>query len=793
MKTLNQIIYLLVFLIMYASNLNATDNAFHSEEYPVVSKFNKTSDGKVYYEVNGVPFMFIGTEIRVDAFQNCENQTIEDIEKYFEASANLGVTTVLIPIEWKRIEPLKDSYDFADVAKLLNYAKKYDLKVEFLWFSTNMCGDSHSFHIPDYIWYDEVTYPKYQTTHKGWWWSYYGYMGLLWLSNPALLDRETKVVNELMNFVYDWDRDNGNSNVLIGVQLYSEPDAFARWRLTLQNVRTPDGTRKITEEEAWDDLCTALDVVGVAFKESKYKVLTRTNLIMLQEANSNWESFAPRIFNLEGVDAVGNDSYTTDLRATRQSLIDLAGREYDYSNWPHIAENKGSYENTPSLILLTVALGGGYNIYDIATPKHFIDNPGNDPNFAGGIDHGILTTYNYLNPNPDTDLQDKPHTQETRVLIQGIKDAAYPLIMSKISEIATFNLVTDHPQSNFEQTVTAESVSYHFKTSKPGVGYALRFNEDIVMFSTQSCTITMNNIEFTSVEYGNYTNTGDFISIGTSTSFSGNNIYIDGGKVYRVKIDSVLPLPEECPVYMVLNFEDEIATNEIIAHLHTHDWQTNPAYTRDLFALNPNKTGVNQTARCASFSGYYSGNEWWYGLDIVLKNPIQLSTNMKYIHAVLMTNRTDVDTNRGLLILNSQGLEVSQTWFPVSDKWVDYVFPIPEGTTDISEFRFMFNHQASGLVTYLDEIVISNDPNPRQLITGSSDILDLKRYFTVFSKDRNISIKSNNDNFSVRMYNLRGSLIFNQLVSGNFVNVPVQESGLYLVKCNSEVVKIHVY
>ena len=62
----------------------------------------------------------------------------------------------------------------------------------------------------------------------------------------------------------------------------------------------------------------------MAFKGSKYKVLTRTNLIMLQEANSNWESFAPRIFSLEGVDAVGNDSYTTDLKATRQSLIDLA-------------------------------------------------------------------------------------------------------------------------------------------------------------------------------------------------------------------------------------------------------------------------------------------------------------------------------------------------------------------------------------------------------------------------------------------------------------------------------------
>ena len=53
-------------------------------------------------------------------------------------------------------------------------------------------------------------------------------MELLWLHGAslavesALLERETKVVNELMNFVYDWDRDNGSTNVLIGIQLYSE-------------------------------------------------------------------------------------------------------------------------------------------------------------------------------------------------------------------------------------------------------------------------------------------------------------------------------------------------------------------------------------------------------------------------------------------------------------------------------------------------------------------------------------------------------------------------------------------
>ncbi|MDY0104327.1 MAG: DUF4978 domain-containing protein [Lentimicrobium sp.] len=783
---------LFVFLTSYAGNIDDNKRSV-TKPSQLVSQFNITTGGKVYYEVDGKPFMFIGTEIRVDAFQNCEAQSIESIEKYFRASADLGVTTVLIPIEWKRIEPVKDTYDFTDVGILLGYARKYGLKAEFLWFSTNMCGDSHSFHIPDYIWNDEVNYPKYQTTHKGWWWSYYGYMGLLWLSNPALLQRETKAVGELMNYVSTWDSQNGATHVLTGIQLYSEPDAFARWRLTLQNIKLPDGSRNITEQEAWNDLCTALDVVGRAFKESSYPVLTRTNLIQLQAPDCGWEDFAVRIFNLEGVDAVGNDSYTTDLNATRKSLLDLAGSAYGNSNFPHIAENKGSYANTPSLILLAVSMGGGYNIYDIATPKHFIDHPGNDPAFAAGIDHGILTSYNYLQPDTSTDLKDKPHTQETRVLLKGLKDAAYPLIMTNNSDIAAFNIVTDLPQKNFEQTVSTATVNFHFKTNHAGVGFGLKYKDDIVLFCTKNCSIKLNNILFTSVTYGKYNNDGAFVMDSICNTFTANEIYVEGGKVLRVKIDSLLPVSNDNTDYNLLNFENESETNHIIVHLHTTDWQTNTKYTRDLFALNPDKSGINATERCASFTGYNSANEWWYGLDIVLKQPIEINSQIKYLHAAIMTNNINADINRGLMLLSSSGAEISQGWVSVSDKWTDYVFPIPDGATDIGELRFMFNHQAEGLVTYLDEIIINNDPNPRMKITDLIDSHENEEDVVVYpSEDRSIEIRSVTGHFSVKIYDISGNLIFNDEILENRFRLPVHKPGVYLVKSKSKVFKVCV-
>ena len=97
------------------------------------------------------PFTMIGAQIRVDALMNTDKMSIEDIEPFFKASKDLNVTTVQIPLEWKDIEIEENTWDFNYIAKILEYTNKYDLKCEFLWFGTNMCGDTHSFTVPEYI------------------------------------------------------------------------------------------------------------------------------------------------------------------------------------------------------------------------------------------------------------------------------------------------------------------------------------------------------------------------------------------------------------------------------------------------------------------------------------------------------------------------------------------------------------------------------------------------------------------------------------------------------------------
>lgn len=240
----------------------------------------------------------------------------------------------------------------------------------------------------------------------------------------------------------------------------------------------------------------------------------------------------------------------------------------------------------------------------------------------------------------------------------------------------------------------------------------------------------------------------------------------------------------------VLNFEDEDETFDIIDHLHTDDWQTNTAYTRNTFAINPNKTGVNSSNRCASFSGYHSGNEWWYGLDIVLKNSIPLTPQLKYVHAMMMTNNTDTDINRGLLLLNSDGGSIVEKWVAISGEWADYVFPIPDGAVEIRELRFMFNHQMN-VITYLDEIIINNDPTPRIGLTSTTNVLVNKDFIT-YAEDRTIQIVSSAKNLNIEVYSVLGKLIYTGQASGDKIQIPVNEKGLYLVKGNQFTEKILV-
>lgn len=507
MKKLLCLFFSLVFALSFAGCADRNEE----DEKLVVSRVTTAENGYTYLEVDGSPFPYFGVESRLDAFMNCEKKPVEEFEPHMKAAVELGATVVAVPIDWRDLEPEKDDYDFRMVAAVLEYANKYDVKVEFLWYSVNMCGDSNSYQIPEYVWSDEKTYPKYDSSNKNAFWGYYGYQGYMQAS-AALMERERLMIEKLMDYVYNWDLSNGEKHPLIGVQVYNEPDGFPRWRLSQQNVSL--NGRRITESEAWADVYALLDNAGKAFKSAKYNVYTRTNLTTLTEATD----FAKKIYELDGIDAVGNDPYVQSVGSLRGMIGNF--RENLPGNFNHIAENKGVYTNTPGLLLTAAYNGAGYIVYDLATPQYFIDNTA-DPST---IDHGVL----------NVDLSDKEHTESVRRTLKALAGAGGAVLLADRENFALFNLEGSYPDDVYAHTEQLGGAAAEFSTESGAVGFAILYEGYVYLFTSDVSEIKLTGGSFGEAEFGAFDN-GVWKT--AETVAAQNGAYLLDGRLCRVKAE----------------------------------------------------------------------------------------------------------------------------------------------------------------------------------------------------------------------------------------------------------------
>lgn len=461
-------------------------------EETLVSCLKQTESGKVYLEVDGNPYSMIGAQLRVDGLLNRHFDffpnanpalTYEEIEEYFKKAKEVGINTLGLSLDWRRIEVAKDVYEFTLVDKLLEMANKYDLKCEFLWFSTNMCGDTHSFQIPDYIFDDEETYSRYEANSYSESGMYGKYIWLV-LNDPDLMEREALVLEKLMNHIYEWNLANGSKNPLIGMQIHNESDGLLRWRLVQKELKY-NGV-DVTPEELWQVTLDALDNAGKAVKRGKYKIYTRCNMTVSYGVNEfpQWigKNLSPLdVIALEGIDMVGDDPYVEDPKIINKSV-----KSYSVNgNYPHIAENMGNYASSPSLFLTAYQAGGSYIFYDFATPEYFVYmNKVNNSSYQ--MDQGLL--------NPD--LSFKTHTQNTLDILNGIKRMGNILPLIDNTNFIAFNVLNSFPETNLSQIICTENLRIKYETSEGGIAFAIEHEEYVYLYSTKDCKMTIENASF---------------------------------------------------------------------------------------------------------------------------------------------------------------------------------------------------------------------------------------------------------------------------------------------------------
>lgn len=521
-KRLVTFTHTLVFFSLFA--MACSDNDVEKITEPVLPQIEisklVTESNKTYVEVEGKPFPFLGAQIRLDALLNCDKMTINEVEGYFKKAQELGLNCVQIPISWNMIEPKENRYDYAIVNSILQFANKYDLKMELLWFSTNMVGDSFSYLIPQYVL--QEYHKRLSRNDEGNFWNYYGYQYTMILDDDWVLEREAKAVTNLFNHIRYWDSNNGEKHPVIAAQIHNEPDALMRWRIEQKDLKFRDGT-PLSKERAWSMTTNALNAIGNAVKSSAYKVATRVNLIYGDGIHPFPEAGNARpkdVFDLQGIDFIGVDAYKDNLKQLKEEVLAYSSIS---GNYALVAENKGSYSNSPSLILATVALGGGYNIYDLATSKFFINNT-TEPD---QIDHGIYTW----------DLQEKEFTEATRRIIKGLVAAYIDVAKVKPENFAAFNISDNQPLNNKEQRIRTTGVEITFLTDNASLGFVIDMGSHLLVYSIYDSQFQFDNGTLGEVISGRYDSEGIFVKEGTAV-LDHQSLQAKGGMLYKITYSS---------------------------------------------------------------------------------------------------------------------------------------------------------------------------------------------------------------------------------------------------------------
>ena len=115
-------------------------------------RFEKHGDA-FHLIVNEKPFLILGGELG-----NSNASTPEYLNTIWPKLVKMNLNTVLIPVYWELIEPVEGKYDFALIDYAITSARKYNLKIVFLWFGS--WKNSMSCYIPSWMKVNQNKYPR---------------------------------------------------------------------------------------------------------------------------------------------------------------------------------------------------------------------------------------------------------------------------------------------------------------------------------------------------------------------------------------------------------------------------------------------------------------------------------------------------------------------------------------------------------------------------------------------------------------------------------------------------------
>lgn len=155
--------------------------------------------------VNDEPFIILGGELG-----NSSASSVKDIELIFPKLKKMELNTVLVPAYWDMIEPEENKFDFELTDKILQEARKNNLKVIFLWFGT--WKNSMSCYTPLWFKKDFKKYPRAYTKNGK-------PMEIASMFSENVFNADSKAFRKWLSHIYENDKSH---NTVLMIQIENE-------------------------------------------------------------------------------------------------------------------------------------------------------------------------------------------------------------------------------------------------------------------------------------------------------------------------------------------------------------------------------------------------------------------------------------------------------------------------------------------------------------------------------------------------------------------------------------------
>lgn len=426
-----------------------------AQSYSLAIKYNTPvskvvrNDNTKYLQYKGLPYLLYGIQLRVDDYISTPSDSkYSNIYQYFQKTQQAGFRDALVPIPWSWLETADSVFNYTFIDDYLAYAKSYNLRLQFLWFGSNICAYTN---VPAYIAdvANKGTYPRITST-----------IDILNYSNPKLISKEVRAVKNLMTHLANYDLEKR----VVLFQVENEPDHY--------------GPPSNVDSILWaaDQKVAAIhmmDTLGQVIHASNSDMITRVNL-------TAYSKTADDFANLKGIDIVGRDVYAAKYSPdffNNSSMFDA------FWNYNHTPENGAQYRNGINLAMSAFERANGYLLYNLRETGWR----------AKGINDNGLYRKSLLNDWVERDgtqtcsywgtvFQQEVDMREIKSFNEMIYKADKRIATCPATKIIAFNLVDSQNVVNETKSFSTYKITY---TSAVG-GEALALedgNGDLILLS----------------------------------------------------------------------------------------------------------------------------------------------------------------------------------------------------------------------------------------------------------------------------------------------------------------------